>query len=483
MLAFTRGIGFDSVIITAGTSSSAPLQLSMEIARKRANVVIVGAVGMELQRQPWYMKEINLKISCSYGPGRYDSNYEEYGQDYPAGYVRWTENRNMQAFIDLISAGNLDLKAMTSHSFTIEKSPEAYKLISSDEDFLGVVLEYNLDKEQEFKLISNPEAGTEKKDVNMSLIGAGQFAQNYLIPPLKDSKISFESVATSSSVNAKTAAKVNGFRNSTTDAASILNDKDTNFVVIATRHDTHGRYVLEGLKNNKAVYVEKPLAVNREELDEIKASVEEGAWLMTGFNRRFSKPFQKIKSYFNNKTQPMIVSYRVNAGKIPKDHWVQQKNNGGRIIGEVCHFIDTIIYLTGELPIKVNAQSISGTDSEMMNDDNVIITLKLSGGSIATIEYLANGAKNMPKEFCEVFCEGRSAEMDNFNAVRYYDGKSMKLSTFNGKKGINEEIMEVVSRIRNSQDSPISFKELYITTLTTFKILESLEKGVSVEIK
>lgn len=481
--AFSRGIGFDSVIITAGTSSSEPLQLSMEIARQHGNVVIVGAVGMDLKRQPWYMKEVNLKISCSYGPGRYDSFYEEYGQDYPAGFVRWTENRNMQAVIDLISSGSLDVNSLTTHSFEIKDAPKAYEVISSNQDFTGIVLKYDQSNNSSEKFINNKGKIHNKGELRVSMIGAGQFAQNYLLPPLSKAGVRYYGVSTSSSVNAKTAADVHGFKVSTTDSSELIKSNETDIVFVATRHDTHAKFVLEAIKNGKAVFVEKPLAVNIDQLSQIKEEYDSNnGWVMTGFNRRFSPQFKFIKDSFKSKTQPMVVSYRVNAGKIPKGHWVQQKENGGRIIGEVCHFIDTIIYLTGELPVRVYAESISGNDLEMMNIDNVIINLKMSGGSVATIEYLANGGKTMSKEFCEVFCEGASAEMDNFNAVRYYDSKASSLKSFNGKKGIQEEVEEVIDAVKSGKEAPISFKELYYTTLTTFKILESLEKGQPIEV-
>jgi len=483
LMSFSRGMGFDSVIITAGTSSSAPLDLSIEITRQRGTVVIVGAVGTELKRNPWYRKEINLKISCSYGPGRYDSDYEEFGNDYPFAFVRWTENRNMESIIDLISSDSLNVSAMTTHNFKIEDAPKAYELISSGaEPFLGIIINYDEKKKHENKFIKNVKY--KKSDGRrISFIGLGSFAQNYLIPALKQEDLDFYAVSNSSSASSKTASSVNNFEIATSDSESIIKDEKTDFVFIASRHSSHAKLIETALESNKPVYVEKPMAVNLTELRSITSLIEnKNGRVMCGFNRRFSPIFKSMKQYFATRKEPMQIIYRINAGKIPKGHWVQQDSEGGRIIGEVCHFIDTCIFLTDELPRSVFAQTISGTDSSMVNRDNISISLKMSGGSICNIEYIASGGKSMPKEFCEVFCEGKSAQMDNFKILNLFDSQNSKQKNFSGEKGISQEIKETVESMKNGTEMPIPFEQLFATTLTTFKILESLTEGKAIEI-
>lgn len=477
LIAYTRGLGFDSVVITAGTSSNTPLNLSMQIARKRGKVVIVGAVGLNLNRNPWYTKEIDLKISCSYGPGRYDSSYEEYGIDYPAPYVRWTENRNMQSFLDLISDGKVNVKSITTHKFKIEEANKAYQLIDSGADYLGINLLYDTEKEikDSIKVTYN------KSGNSISFIGCGQYAQNYLLPPLKKQKVDFFGVSTNTSMNAEAVKKVHDFKFATTDSESIINDPNSEIIFIASRHDSHADYVNKALSAGKSVFVEKPLAINLEELEEISEIVHnQNPNLMVGYNRRFSKPFINIKNFLGDTKQPIHVAYRVNAGKIPKDHWSQHPNQGGRIIGEVCHFIDAAIFFSGSIPISVYAESFSGDDTSMINNDNVSITLKMKNGSTARVDYIASGGKAMSKEYIEVFSSGKSAVMDNFNTVNYYTTNS-KEEKHNGKKGIDEEVEAVIKAFTNGNPAPIPFSELYASAKACILILESLKLGKKIE--
>lgn len=481
MDAFTRGLGFDSVIITAGTSSSEPLNLSMEITRKKGKVVVVGAIGLNLKRNPWYTKEIDLKISCSYGPGRYDSNYEEMGIDYPAAFVRWTENRNMQSFLDLISLGKVDVRSMTSHNFKIENASEAYKLIDSGEPFLGINLEYNTDKNH-FSKYKIKEKEFKKAGNNISFIGCGQFAQNYLLPPLKKAGVTLYGVSTSSPVSAAAASKVHGFKTSSTDSLTLINDENTEIVFIASRHNSHAKYVLEALNAGKPVFVEKPLAINESELENIaEMQRNRNGRVMVGYNRRFSKPFLKMKDFIGNSGQPIHVAYRVNAGKIPKDHWSQHEEQGGRIIGELCHFIDSAIFFTGSLVRSVFAESFSGNDASMINDDNVSVTLKMVNGSTAKIDYIASGGKTMPKEYIELFGNGRSCTMDNFEKVNYYTTKENE-DKFNGKKGIDEEVTLTIKEYISGNPAPIEFSELYNSALSSIKIIESIRSGEKINL-
>jgi predicted dehydrogenase/threonine dehydrogenase-like Zn-dependent dehydrogenase len=481
---FARGLGCDSVIITASTSSHDPIQLAMEMCRQRGTVVIVGAIGMNMHRQPFYKKEINLKISCSYGPGRYDASYEEGGNDYPAAYVRWTENRNMISILDMIASKRLDVASFTTHKFKINDATKAYDLITNKtgERFLGVVLEYPERKEALSQSISlrNYQG---RSQVKIGFIGAGQFAQNYLLPPLKNLGVDFLAVANSTSVNSLTVAKQFGFAISSTHGGEVIANKDVNLVFCATRHNSHAKYVIESLKADKDIFVEKPLAIDISELNEIKNLVNsKNGRVMVGFNRRFSKPFIDIKKFFANRSEPMNISYRVNAGMIPKSHWVQQDEQNGRIIGEACHFIDTMIFLTGSLPIRVYAESLSASNKEVMNEDNVAVIIKFADGSVGKLEYLANGDSSVPKEFCEVFCERATAVMNNFTQVTFHKSNNTKTNNYDGKKGIDEEVSATINAVKSGKEMPISFVELEASTLTTFAILESLQKAAVVEI-
>ena len=481
--AFTRGIGCDAVILTASTDSNEPVELALQLARKKGKVVVVGAVGMNIPRSPFYEKEIDLKISCSYGPGRYDRNYEELGHDYPAAYVRWTENRNMQAFLDLIASGNIDVESMTTHTMEIDKAAKAYDIITGkvQENFLGILLHYPERKDYLKRTVKIKEYEA-KSEVKLAFLGAGSFAQNYLIPPLKQANVDFTAVSTATAVNAQTAAKKHGFAYSSTDSSELINHKDTNAVFCATLHDTHGKYVIESVEAGKPVFVEKPLAISREELEKISEAVEKhNGRVMTGFNRRFSKSFETIKSFFEGRSEPMNISYRVNAGQLPGTHWVYDKAQGsGRVIGEACHFIDCMAYLAKSLPVKVYAETISGKDPDVFRGDNIAITIKFADGSMGILNYLNTSDSSVPKELCEVSCGGSTAIMDNFTTVSLYKNGKVKKHTFDGKKGHDEEVLATIEAIKNGKEMPISFKELKAVTEATFAANESIKTGLPV---
>lgn len=485
-LAFSRGIGLDSVIITAGTSSSEPLNIALEMTRKRGVISLVGAVGLNVDRGKWYRKEIDLKISCSYGPGRYDSSYEDHGVDYPVAYVRWTENRNIHSILDLISSNKLDVKSITTHVFDMGEAPDAYKMITSNdsEKYIGILIKYPDDQNEISRYIFTENKSTKNEgDLSVSFIGLGQFAQNYLIPPLKKLNVNFYGVANSTSISSKSAAKVNQFELSSTTPNSLIFDKNTDIVFIASIHSTHYNYVLQALNAGKPVYCEKPLCVSYSELEEIRKTREEtNGRVMVGFNRRFSEHFNFIKSKIININQPISISYRVNSGKIPLEHWVHNNENKGRIIGEVCHFVDTLIYLTNSLPSRVYAESISSSDISIPNNDVVTILIKFANGSIGRIDYYSNGGKTMDKEYCEVFANGTSYKMNNFESVEIFSSKSKTIKKFDIEKGINKEVFETIEAIKKGSDMPIPFNQIYYATKTTFAILESLTKAQPIEI-
>ncbi len=485
LMEFTRGMGFDAAIITAGTSSNVPVELSMEITRKKGKVVVVGAVGMNIPRTHFYLKEIDLKISSSYGPGRYDPDYETKGIDYPYAYVRWTENRNMQSVLDLIAMGKIAVEKLTSHVFDVEDAADAYALITDEkkESYSGIILKYKTKSNEIAKTIrmtppvknSNPAVG---------FIGLGTFAQNYLLPPLKSANVRMTGVASSTPVNAKNAAERNGFAFCTTDGNEIINDKDVDVIFCATRHDSHAKFVINALKARKPIFVEKPLAVNYNELKEIIETYEEYYTpFMVGFNRRFSRTFKEIRQFIEGRNYPIVIHYRVNAGFIPKTHWVQSEEQGGRIIGEVCHFIDCMVFLTDSLPKQVYARSVSGDNVSEAHHDNVVITITFTDGSLGNIIYTANGGQKMPKEYCEVFASDKSYVMDNFEKITIFDKSTAKTIETGGTKGINEEVGAFLDAVKSGSSFLISPDELFAVTEATFAAVESLKSGTPINLK
>lgn len=497
--AFTTGIGCDAVIITAGTSSSSPLNLAMQITRQRGNVVVVGAIGMNLNRNPFYTKEINLKISCSYGPGRYDPNYEELGQDYPAGYVRWTENRNMQSFLGLLSNNSMNVSDFTTHIFKPKDVPKAYKIVTGEvtEKFIGIAINYDLDEhkilndyrnqvakiqlEKNLDLKNNKEKNTNQlsnKIINVGFIGAGQFASNYILPVLNNSKsVKLSNIVNNSPISSVTVAKQFNFTKVNQNYDELFIENSIDLVFCATRHNIHSEIVCKALEQDKYIFVEKPLAVNENELNqilEIGKSKNNLHKIMVGFNRRFSDAFKTIEKVFQKRSEPMIVSYRVNAGYIPKSHWTQQLEQGQRIIGEACHFFDVMLFLIKSRPVRVFAESLSINTVDKNGSDNVIVTVKFTDGSLGKLEYLSNGDNSLPKEYCEVFCEGRVAIMDNFTNVKIYNAGKLTESKFSGEKGIVNEINKTIENVNKGIAMPIEFQDLFDVTNITFAVIKSL---------
>lgn len=492
VLGFSNGFGTDSVIITAGTKSNGPIELGIEFARKRAKVVIVGAVGMNLPRSPFYEKELDIRISCSYGPGRYDRQYEENGQDYPIGYVRWTERRNMEAVLDLLAQRKVEFKSLITHRIPLENGAEAYDIVTgkSKQKFLGILIQYpqasQLSEEPRSIRMSREESQKGNSSITVGFIGAGNFAQSYLIPFAGESKARLKEVVTRVPANAMAAAKKFGFEYFSTLAGEILNDKEINTVFIATHHKNHAELAVTALEQGKNVFVEKPMAINRQQLESLVAVYKKlpennAPLLMVGFNRRFSSAFATMKKLFENRSEPMVINYRVHAGPIAQKHWLADESQGGRIVGEVCHFIDVMQFLTQADPVSVSAEKVDSPDKLSVNR-NIVMSVKFSDGSLGIIQYLANGANSVPKEYCEVFCQGKTAVMDNFRQVLLFDGRSSKKVRFDGKKGHKEEVTTFLSCVRSGDNLPITFNSMYLTTLATLKIEESLIKGAHVSV-
>jgi len=482
---FTRGVGCDAVILTAGTSSNEPMEFAIKAARKRGRVVVVGGVGMDLPRSPFYEKELDITISCSYGPGRYDPQYEEEGIDYPVGFVRWTERRNMESVLDLVAARRLDVARMITHRFPITEAPRAYDIVTGKvhEASLGIILTYPDRPDSNARTIQVPTAAPKRKEtLGIGFVGAGNFAQGTLLPPLRSLPVSFRSVMTSTPVNARSVAERFGFAEATSDVESMLSSSDVDALFIASRHDSHARYVLAGLHAGRQVFVEKPLAVTREELAQIDEAAATNNRVMVGFNRRFSAPVVAMREHLAPVVEPLVMLYRVNAGFVPPEAWVQNDAQGGRIIGEGCHFIDTMSYLCGSLPVSVHATAVGSANVRALNADNVAVTLRFANGAIGTLLYLAGGDPSIPKEYFEAHGGGRSAIMDNFRTLVLASGKRSNARRFGGDKGHAEEMKLTVEAMRSGGAMPITYASLRATTIATFGAMESLETGLPVAI-
>lgn len=469
----TNGYGCDAVVITAATSSSDPVELAGVIARRKAKVVVVGAVPTGFSRKNYYNKELEMRMSCSYGPGRYDPEYEEGGIDYPYEFVRWTENRNMQSFVELLGDGKVNVDVLTSHIFDFPKAPDAYQMIlDRSEPFTGILLKYDETKELK-KRVQVTDRAVASANTNIGLIGAGSFGQNFLIPALKD-HAKFIGVATSRSNNARNIADKYGFNYCTGNADEIISDPAIATIFIATRHNTHAGYVMEAMKAGKNVFVEKPLCMNENELEEIKTQyVKSQVSVMVGFNRRFAPFIQQLKKSMNDAT-PKAINYRINAGIVPPEHWVHDLAvGGGRIIGEACHFIDLCMFLAGATITSVSAKSMNDPHSLT---DTVAISLQFANGSIANISYFSNGNKNLPKEHLEVFSGGVVSVMEDFKSLTVF-GKTKKENSGTQDKGHKAEVAAFMHAVKNGNPAPISFDDLYTSTLSTLKVLESIARG------
>ena len=491
-LEFSKGQGVDGVIIAASTKSSEPVHQAAQMCRKRGRIVLVGVTGLELSRADFYEKELTFQVSCSYGPGRYDTEYEIKGQDYPFGLVRWTEQRNFEAILQMMKDKRLNILPLISHRFPFEEAEEAYKLISSKEPFLGIVLQYPLNKEKESEnlfsrnIILVQRKNEEKRlaeptEPVIGMIGAGNFTNQILLPALKKTGVRLKSIASSGGVNGTYLGKKYGFEQSITDVERIFKDPEINVVFITTRHNSHAQFVCRALEAGKNVFVEKPLAINLEELEKVieiynKSKKHNSPTLMVGFNRRFAPHIVKMKSLLDNTKEPKALIITVNAGQIPADHWTQDpKVGGGRIIGEGCHFIDLMRFLVG-YPIAGVKSTVIGDYSKVEpRGDKITFTMTFADGSFGTVHYLANGHKSFPKERIEVFCGGKVLALDNFRVLKGYGWSEFKtMRLLRQDKGHTEEVQKFIEAIKEGKESPISAEELFEVTRVSFEIEKSL---------
>ena len=485
VMEWSRGRGADAVLITAASSSNQPVDLAGEISRPKGRVVVVGAVGLNIPRKSYYDRELTFRISMSYGPGRYDPEYEERGHDYPVGYVRWTEGRNIEAFLDLLADGRVNVEPLITHRFKLAESERAYDLITGDESYLGVVLQYDTERALEQRIPLHTKALAPSAAVRVGLIGAGGYAKAMLLPNFKAAGAEFQSIATASGVTARAVGEQNGFRFCASSAEEVIDDDQTNLIVIATRHNLHANLAQRALERGRHVFVEKPLALNDEELAGVITAAEQSqGHLMVGFNRRFSPLGLKARELFADRVTPLSINYRVNAGRVPRGHWAADpKEGGGRIIGEVCHFIDFIHFITGSLTTRVYAEAISSSNQDINNEDSVFITLRLADGSNGSIAYLAEGDRALPKERIEIFGGGKSFVIDDFRTGSgWHNGRETRTKLRAQDKGQKDEVRAVCAMVRDGGPAPIALDDLATTTRATLCVLESLRTGLPVEV-
>jgi predicted dehydrogenase/threonine dehydrogenase-like Zn-dependent dehydrogenase len=489
VFAKTRGIGADAVLITAATKSDGPIALAAEAVRAKGRVVAVGAVGLNLPRRPFYFKEAEFVVSCSYGPGRYDPEYEARGHDYPVGYVRWTEQRNMQAILDLLGTGRLDLSPLITHRFPIENAAVAYDLIrTGSEPYLGIVLQFGEEAAQTPQFRA-PRIAPARGPLGVGCLGAGGFARGVLLPALRTVKeFAPRVICSGHGLSAVTTQERLGFERVAADENEVLHDPSVHLILALTRHDQHARQVVAAWQAGKHVFVEKPLAITIDEvarIEEALASLPDGQpGLLVGFNRRFSPAANAVKQFFGQVDGPLTVSFRFNAGAIPREHWCQDEQvGGGRIIGEACHAIDLATYLAGSPVVRVYAESIGGPRAPRVTDDQCFITLRHANGSVASVAYLAGGDKACPKERIEVFGGGRAAVIDDFcRAEGWASGRHKVLWRARQDKGHGAELRTFAKTLVAGGDWPISWPELRATTLAAILAVRSLREGVPFEI-
>lgn len=482
-LAISKGRGLDGVLITTSTSSNEPVQQAAQMCRKRGRIVLVGTAGLEISRADFYEKELSFQVSCSYGPGRYDENYEKNGNDYPLPYVRWTEQRNIEAVLEMMSERNIFVEPLITHRFPILQAADAYQLISKKQQALGILLQYSSPKkissdtlQQRHVEFSDNKASINTSVTTIGFIGAGNYATQVLIPAFKKTGVPLIAVASQTGVSAVHAVKKFGFYQATTDTQAVIADPNLNTIVITTRHNTHAELVSQALQAGKNVFVEKPLALTHSELNKIISVYNTPRdfakpYLMVGFNRRFAPHIVKIKSLLSTLRESKTIVITINAGEIPLHHWAHNLEiGGGRIVGEACHFIDLLRHLVAAPIRSYQVENLGATK------DKATITLKFSDGSIGTIHYFANGHKAFPKERIEIFCEGKILQLDNFRSLRGYGWKRFKkLNLWRQDKGQNHCVKAFTQAIQNVGNPLIPFEELIEVSRTSIDIAEAIQ--------
>ncbi len=491
---FTKRNGVDAVIITASSKDNAPIIMAENICRKTGKIVLVGVTDITLTRKTFWEKELTFAVSKAAGPGSLEPTYENKGYDYPVGYVRWTEKRNLEHFIQLLSSKKVNIKPLITHRYNIKNALEAYDMIvNGKERCIGVLLEYENEKPKTNvdnlaqKIIFNSNKLTDKKSRTIGFIGGGMFTKNILLPALNSvDGVNLKGIATSGGVSSSYLGKKFNFGYCTSNYKDILGDGEIDTVLITTPHNMHAKMVMESLQAGKHTFVEKPLCINEEQIKEIislyNSLNREKPKLMVGFNRRFSGLASKAKSFFANRNTPLVMVYRINAGYIPGDHWSQDKEiGGGRIIGEVCHFVDFLQFITGSYPTSVFAEAISGKTGKYFKDDNISLTIKFEDGSLGTIIYAASGSKTFSRERIELFAEESAVVIDDFKTMSMIKGGRHKVvKRYSQDMGYRNELDYFINS-KNFESGEL-FKGYIYTTLATFKALESMEKSGPIKI-
>jgi len=480
--AFSRGRGVDAVLITASTKSNEPVSQAASMCRKRGRIVLVGIAGLELSRADFYEKELSFQVSCSYGPGRYDPAYEEGGRDYPIGYVRWTEQRNFEAALDLMAGGQLDVAPLITHRFPFEYAADAYALLTSGESSLGILLEYRGARGEDLttgartvQISQTPAIATSG---NLVFLGAGNYAGRVLMPAFRRAGANLYAVVSGGGVSAVHFGRKFGFSKASTDVAEVLADPSVDTIVIATRHDLHAQQVLDALQAGKHVFCEKPLCLTLEELTDIELQVlaRPNQRLMVGFNRRFAPQVVKMKSLLATVNEPKSFVMVVNAGAIPREHWTQNKEvGGGRIVGEGCHFIDLLRYLAGTPIVGHQAAALGRHPALQVTDDKATITLQFADGSVGTVHYLANGNKGFPKERLEVFCAGKVLQLDNFRRLRGWGWKGFaQMNLWRQDKGQAACALAFVNSLRDGVPNLIPVDEILEVSRVSIELQQTI---------
>ncbi len=486
--AYSRGRGVDAVLITVSSKSNEPVSQAAKMCRKRGRIVLVGVTGLELSRADFFEKELSFQVSCSYGPGRYDPEYEDKGHDYPVGFVRWTEQRNMEAVLDMMASGALDVSPLISHRFALDDALQAYELLGGGEASMGILLEYpglgNRALERTVSLKASPAAADSRRGGAgvapvVGFVGAGNYAGQVLIPAFKDAGATLKTIASSGGVSGVHYGNKHGFAHTTTDVSALFSEAYINTVVVATRHDSHARYVLDGLRAGKHIFVEKPLCLALDSLDEISSAYKanRSSLLMVGFNRRFAPQVVKIKQLLGGMAEPKSFIMTVNAGEIPADHWTQDPSiGGGRVIGEACHFIDLLRFLA-DAPLVDHNATVMGAQAGMVTNDKVSISLSFADGSFGVVHYLANGSKAFPKERLEVFCSGGVLQLDNFRKLKGFGWPGFKSMNLRRQdKGQKACAAAFLDAVKDGGAAPIPFEEITEVARVSIEVAESLHR-------
>lgn len=479
-MAFSRGNGVDAVIITASTKSNDPVTQAARMSRKRGRIVLVGVTGLELNRADFYEKELSFQVSCSYGPGRYEPDYEQKGMDYPLPFVRWTEQRNFEAVLDMLAAGALNVEALITHRFIFENAADAYAVLTDDKSALGILLKYPSEfAERHVKSVALKATSFIAGQPVLGFIGAGNYASRVLIPAFKAAGAQLHTISTSGGINSVIHGEKAGFASASTDTQALLENPVINTAVIVTQHNTHAYFTEQALRQGKHVFVEKPLAITSEELEKVAnayAECDGKQLLMLGFNRRFAPQVQKMKTLLNAVKEPKSFIMTMNAGAIPADHWTQDNTvGGGRIIGEACHFIDLMRYLAGSEIVSVQARRMGDNSHQAITEDKAAIILGFADGSFGTIHYFANGSSSFPKERVEVFAAGRVLQLDNFLKLKGFGWPGFsKMNLWRQDKGQAACCQAFLSAIKDGKECPIPAAEVFEVARVSIEVAEQL---------